>query len=878
MTAAFFSYAYAEPQEGFVQEGAVLLPGEETATEEFSENAESREAESDTGSGGIQEPAAGSGNTTGNGPQPAGAAGPESEALWTADDSVSVELAGTEAEEGPELIPQTGVQMTFTYGYKNIAKSGRRLPFEVQISNHEKTDFSGTLVLEVPGSTENGSGNYERADIRYSWPVAVAAGETVSVREVISASEENGSVHLSLMGTDGVSVNEMQASINMQGSGPELLIGILSDHPDRLGYFRGLSVAGTALRTRIVELDPSDIPDTPAGLEQMDMIVMSDLDSRKMESADFNVIREWTKSGGALLVGTGARPSAAVELLSYIRDLEIGDGDEREIDMGMQYSKTGPDGAVIPLLVRDIFTAGGSQVMQSGDTAILTTIPSGNGVIGITAYDLCDIYAFCSEQIGYADELLQSVLGSARISRLVDKGSGSLNLYEAAGSLVGLIDPDRLPSASLYLLFALAYLGLISVGIYGYLRTRGLGIYYHAFVPIAAFVGALVVMAMSVHLRAGGLVADYAVIREINEASVTDEGFVRLTAPSRHDYRLWLPSSYEFLPIIRDAETDNSLYESVDERSVVELKRAEDGHTVEASGLKPFAASLFEYAAGGTEKGLETKITVFDEHISGVIRNHTGRDLEDAVLLMYGRVMRLGTIGNGTEVNLDNAELMTVPTGSPELLANFLTGIREISPDSRSYVRALRRTRLLRYYIDNNLRSYYGGARLIAFSDDEDIPAAFEANVEIEQTGTALICGFTDTTFSRGSLVWRTALSSEPKLISGEYDAAANTTRGSVVLEYSLGNDLNIRSVVFSELSGVFAGEEMVPFAGSMSLYNYQTGRYDLMPAGQRSFTADAVRPYLSPDNTLTARFVPDESGAAVPMFLPVPDVTGTER
>ena len=142
----------------------------------------------------------------------------------------------------------------------------------------------------------------------------------------------------------------------------------------------------------------------------------------------------------------------------------------------------------------------------------------------------------------------------------------------------------------------------------------------------------------------------------------------------------------------------------------------------------------------------------------------------------------------------------------------------------------------------------------------------------------SLICGFTDTTFSRGSLVWRTALSSEPKLISGEYDAAANTTRGSVVLEYSLGNDLNIRSVVFSELSGVFAGEEMIPFAGSMSLYNYQTGRYDLMPAGQRSFTADAVRPYLSPDNTLTARYVPDESGAAVPMFLPVPDVTGTER
>jgi hypothetical protein len=825
---AFFSHAYAEPQEGFVQEDAK---------------------------------------------------GPESEALWVTDQGVSIELDGTDPVTTPAGEFMTGVQMSFSYGFRNIAKSGRRLPFEVRIENHEAEDFEGSLVLEVPGSTENGSGVFEAAVIRYSWPVEAAAGGTVSVRDVISAAENNTGVHLSLLDKNGVLKNELQASINMQGSGPELLIGILSDHPDRLAYFRGLSVAGTQLRTRVVELDPSDLPDTAAGMEQMDMIIMSDLDSRKMESEDFSVIREWTKNGGVLLVGTGARPSAAVELLSYIRDLSIGDGDERDIDMGMQYSKTGPDGAVIPLLVRDIFTAGGTQVMQSGDTAILTTIPSGNGVIGITAYDLCDIYAFCSEQIGYADELLQGTLGSARISRLIDKGSGSQDLYEAAGSLVGLTDPDRLPSAPLYLLFALAYLGLISVGIYAYLRTRGLGIYYHAFVPIAAFAGALVVMVLSVGLRTGGIFSDYAVIREIHDGSVTDEGFVRLTAPSRKDYRLWLPLSYDLLPIIREADMDYSRFETGDETSVLGLLEAQDGHTVMASGMKPFAASLFEYAAGGSEKGLETKITVFDEHIRGVIRNNTGRDLEDASLVMYGRIVRLGTIGNGTEVSLDNARLMTAPTGSAELLAEYLTGIRSIAPDSRDYVRALRRTRLLSYYIDNNLRSYYGGARLIAFSDDKDIPAVFEGNAEIEQTGTALICGFTDTAFSRGNVVWRTALSADPKLVSGEYDASANTTRSSVVLEYSLGNDISVRSVVFSELSDEFAGEEMIPFAGSIALYNYQTGRYDLMPADRRSFTADTVQPYLSPDNTLTVRYVPDESSAVnVPMFLPVPDVTGTER
>ena len=136
---AFFSRAYAEPQEGFVQEDAK---------------------------------------------------GPESEALWVTDQGVSVELDGT----GPVTTPAgefvTGVQMSFSYGFRNIAKSGRRLPFEVRIENHEAEDFEGSLVLEVPGSTENGSGVFEAAVIRYTWPVAAAAGETVDAIGPSAALEE----------------------------------------------------------------------------------------------------------------------------------------------------------------------------------------------------------------------------------------------------------------------------------------------------------------------------------------------------------------------------------------------------------------------------------------------------------------------------------------------------------------------------------------------------------------------------------------------------------------------------------------------------------------------------------------------------------------
>ena len=494
---AFSLYAQAEPQEGYVQEGDLspdMLPGEEAA-----ENTPS-----------------GQDNT-----------------------SVSILMdAGKQPGPGQETVPE-GMELSFSYGFRSIVKSTRRVPFEVELTNHEDDDFSGQLEIALPGSAETGAGKAEAAEIRYVFAAEVPAHETMTIQDLISVGESGGTVRIRLYDHDHKVLLERQETVNMQSSSPELLIGVLSDDPGKLGYFRGINVAGTALRTRIVELDPQDLPDSPESLSQIDIIVISDLDSRKLPDAGFRTIREWVGSGGALLVGTGARPSTAVQLLGNIRGFSMGDAVERDIDMGMKYSKNGPDGAVMRLLVRDVSAAAGTQVMQSGDTVILTTVPRGNGVVGVTAYDLCDISDFCQEEIAYVDELLQGLLGHARIGRLSEK-EGVQDFYASVRPLVGLTDPDRLPSAGLYIMFALGYLGLIGFGLYIYLRTRGLGIYYHAFVPIAACAGALMAVVMSLGLKTGDPSAEYAIVREISGADVSEEGFIRLLSSSGNDYCLKL--------------------------------------------------------------------------------------------------------------------------------------------------------------------------------------------------------------------------------------------------------------------------------------------------------------------------------------------------
>ena len=180
-------------------------------------------------------------------------------------------------------VPESGIGISFGYGFRNIAKSSRRLPFEAVLHNYDPQDFSGELVLTLPGSIETGADSAESAEIRYSFPVGIPAGEAITVRDLISAGENGGDQHPPLRSDRGRLIAEDRyETINLQGGGPELLIGLLSDNPEKLGVFQGISVAGTSMRPGWWSSTPRAFRMRRSILEQMDMIVISDLDSRKL--------------------------------------------------------------------------------------------------------------------------------------------------------------------------------------------------------------------------------------------------------------------------------------------------------------------------------------------------------------------------------------------------------------------------------------------------------------------------------------------------------------------------------------------------------------------------------------------------------------------
>ena len=301
-----------------------------------------------------------------------------------------------------------------------------------------------------------------------------------------------------------------------------------------------------------------------------------------------------------------------------------------------------------------------------------------------------------------------------------------------------------------------------------------------------------------------------------------------------------------------------------------------------AEGLGPFAGTMLEFSASeeniDKSESINAKLHFYDEKFNGSIVNNSRYDIEDAALLVYGRIARIGRIKAGESIDVSQLEALCTPISDSYSIAAYVTGLKESDAETWDYVDALKRTKFLSNYMQSSLESYYKGIRLIGFSDKENIFEDITTDKHADVSGTLLKSVNTDASFTVGKTVWRTALSSDPAAVTGEYDTASNTSRGSVVIEYNLGNDVNVRELYFTGLSEEFEGSELSAFTGKMSLYNYITGSYDEFDEGTRFGEAE-IAPYLSPANTLMVRFMPEEntvgnSGA----FLPVPNIIGEEK
>ena len=777
------------------------------------------------------------------------------------------------------------IRVEVSYGYNNMAKGGRYLPVEVELTNDSQLPFSGNVQVK---SMESDGAIY-----LYEYEIELEPGSQMTKRYYIPIGLRADQLYVKLTDREGMALYSQRLRLSISSDVSELLIGLLSDTPSRLSYLDGVGINYSTLRTRLFSLDTESFPTEEIGLDLLDVIVVTNYRLRDLSEEQTGAIMDWVNGGGVLILGTGSRVNDTLgRFAPELLDDSYGSPELIEVDMGIEYATDTPGEHILELTCVDIPLHGGNVVLSADELALLTAATRGKGLVAVAAYDLVEIEDFCIQNPSYIDHVFTSLLGTDRIEQIAEViYSGNTNKFWSVQNLINTGDVDRLPNLTLYVVVVILYLFLIGPGLYLFLRKKKLQNYYRRGVLLISFSFAVVVYLLGSGTRFNGTFFNYASIQDATEDYVTETTYVNMRNPYNKPYRVALDPSYSVLPITRSYNYNQrkTVWPYEDTKYQIAIRNGTESTIVDVQDISAFVPKYFQMRkkTDNTENiGIYGDILLYGDHLSGSITNNYDFAIENTTILFYGKIILLSSMEPGETKDLADLPVINCPVNYSYAIAEEVTGGNRFSGtdiDNKDYLSAMERTNLLAFYLDNYMTSYSADARVIAFSSRKE-EHGFLKDDHNETYGLTMLTSAIAVDSYDGERLYRSALMKSPVVVSGNYTAVTNSVTGMdpVTLEYSLGNDVQIESFCLENLSDSFVersrGRYFVTFQGNIYFYNYSTGSYDLMEKGSPQYDAEELRSYLSPGNTLTVRYVYDGSGGYNNVVLPMPTIIGRER
>lgn len=777
------------------------------------------------------------------------------------------------------------VTMDVRYGYDNMAKGGRYLPVDVEISNQQARMLAGTLQIKTVES--------DGTIYQYDYKVEAEPSGSWNRRYYIPVGNAAEQLFLSLKDTAGSVILNKRVKLNISRDVPELFVGVLSDSPWTLQYLNGVGIHYSTLRTRTFELTGGEMPEDEIGLSLLDVLVVNNFTLRSLSERQTAAIMDWVHSGGVLILGTGERVDDTLgRFAPELLDDSYGEPNLRHINLGEELLLDEPGAGMLAISCVDIPLHGGNVIISSNGFPLLTAAAKQQGMIAVAAFDMEDIADFAGKNPAYVDYLFATLLGESRINRLAEVVySGNSGRFWSVQSLINTGDVDKLPDLPLYVGIVLVYLTVLGPGLYLFLKNRELHGYYRRGVVALSLVFSGVIYALGTTTRFRSTFYTYAAIQDVTEDYVTDITYVNIRNPYNRPYTVELNPEYTVLPITRSYQNDSlPMTENPEEEPYqIAIAREEDRIIIQGQNISAFSPRYFqlERKSENTEQvGIAAEVDYFEGKLSGTITNRFSFPLENTTLILYGNMVMVDRMEPGETKNLEDYDLLRFPLGNSYVVADMVSGegaFYQTDINDKKYLLAMERANMLKFYLDTYMTGYTADARVLAFSMEKE-ESRFLKNPSGETYGLTMLTASVPVNASRDRSLYRSVLMKAPKVISGVYDEAINAMGGSepLTLEYQLGADIDVESLTFEQVSEEFlrAGNTSFTeaFTGSIYFYNYGSGVFDQVDLEGRTMDVEQLRVYLSPGNTMTVRFVYDGVGGYNSIQLPMPMVAGRER
>src|SRR5438874_4004632 len=540
-----------------------------------------------------------------------------------------------------------GVTLTVHVGYQDVVKAGEWMPVTIDAKN-TGAGVDGTLEVK---EALNGQPGVTGLPL-YHESISLATGSSKRIRAYVTVDATGATITARIVQNGRVTVSKDAASASTTST----LIGVLSDQPTSLDGFAAVHPASVA--ARVVHLRADDIAESAIPLRAFDILAIDDFATDSLTSGQKTAISDFVRSGGDLLLGTGAAWRKTLAGLSPAI---------------LPMAVSGTTSVTTALLGGGpVEVATGTQTtapvwLAAGSRPLLLERRVGAGIVTLATFDWNQepVAGWSGTGPLLRQLIARAVFGSSSPSETTVYAGGmgpvpfgvqstigtrSSALSSTLGNLPGLDLPSLQLTGALVLLYVLL-VGPVNYLVLGAMRRRALA---WVTVPLIAVIAAAGAYGAGVFTKGRSVQANQITILHLQPGwdRAYQETYTGIMAPSRGDYQAAISGSRLLIsPIASNGAFDVSGLTA--SRSGIRIDV--DNNTITLPGMTAFALSGFATESLTSAPQLAAHVQLVNGKLTGTIENQSSLAFTDAVLIMGDNFQTFSALRPGatTSVSLD---------------------------------------------------------------------------------------------------------------------------------------------------------------------------------------------------------------------------------
>lgn len=529
---------------------------------------------------------------------------------------------------------ETAVQLWVTPGVGGEYKETGMVPVQVTMTNNGP-DLEGDIAVMTG---DRGNNTFSAA---YYQPVSIAKGATKQIAITVPGSEVRPDSYVALLKNDKVLVKAPVGGRRYNGN--TLLAGVLAEDPDTANFLGVLPKATFSNEVKVLPMKPDQVPASGAQLRMVDLLVLNNFALDTLSQQQIQAIRDWTKSGGMLILAGGAQYKKTAGALADLSPVEVSGVSTVQSLASVTLDKSKPIELNAPFTISTGTVKAGKAWYTEGEQPLFASRSAGDGKVLYVAYDLAaePVASWTGNSKLWADTLIKA-FGSS-LDRDREPFTDSIwPLTEAADRIPAL----KIPEVGWFAFFFGIYALIAGPVLFYLLRYKRKQSYMWAIVPVLSVVTGVGLFSFGALQRGTGVLVHQTGFVELKgDGMGTATGVTAFFVPTSGDYKVTIAGQGLSQPIMESRRYDEipRIWTSVQpDRTDIQFR------DVEFWSMRKVATEQTVSDAGE----FASDLSYGDGALTGTVTNKTKYALKDVKVITGMQVQEFPEMAPGQTVQV----------------------------------------------------------------------------------------------------------------------------------------------------------------------------------------------------------------------------------